>query len=281
MKRHVVLHSLLIILLLFSTLGFSQESYMLKYNFVKGKTYLQTTQIVNNITQSMMGREMKQLSDITSNVEMNIEDVASDGRITMIVAVLDAAVHTSFMGKDTTIQLKDLKDKDRVVISSEGKTLSSTKINPSDSTGMMAQLKNVSKMQLLPGRLVKIGEKWQNNIVDSTQASEGNPFSTNISNMMEYSLIGKENKDGKNLLKIAYSGTLNITGKGVQMGMEMFMEGTGKTEGFLYFDPVKSFVIYDENNTEMDLSIAVTGPQNMTIPMTQSMKSVSKIEEKK
>ena len=73
---------------------------------------------------------------------------------------------------------------------------------------------------------------------------------------------------------------MTIKGKGTQMGMEMFIEGTGKTQGFYYFDPKISLIVYSEDNTEMDMNVAVSGPQNMTIPMTQSMKTVTKFEEK-
>jgi len=277
MKKNLIV----LALLLTAGLAHSQESVTLKYNFVKGKTYVQNTQVAQNIIQSMGGQEMKMQSDINANNEYAIEGVSADGNATVLVSVLNASVHSVVMGKDTTMKFNDLKYKSRVVFSKEGKSISSVKVDSSDATNMMGQMTQLVKLQPLPGRSVKIGEKWQDTIVENTKPSGGNPFAIDIKSIMEYTLVGKEAKDGKEYFKISYTGTLAINGKGNQMGMDMFMEGTGQIAGFNYFDSKTSMIVYSEGNTEMDMSIAVSGQQNMTIPMTQSMKTIVKIEEKK
>ena len=40
-------------------------------------------------------------------------------------------------------------------------------------------------------------------------------------------------------------------------------------------------IVSSEDHSEMEISVAVTGPQNMTIPMTQSIKSVTTMVERK
>jgi len=272
---------LLIALLLTTALVYSQESVMLKYNFVKGKTYVQNTQVAQNIIQSMGGQEMKMQSDISANNEYSVEGVAKDGNATLLVSMLNASVHSAGMGRDTTMKFNDLKYKSRTVFSKEGKSISSVKVDSSDATNMMGQMTQLVKLQPLPGKSVKIGEKWQDTIVENIKPSGGIPFAIDTKSIMEYTLVGNEAKDGKEYLKISFTGTLAINGKGNQMGMDMFMEGTGQNAGFNYFDPKTSMIVYSEGNTEMDMSIAVSGQQNMTIPMTQSMKTIVKIEEKK
>jgi hypothetical protein len=184
------------------------------------------------------------------------------------------------MGRDTTLLYEDLKDKVRIKFDNTGKSLSSEKVDSSDVSAIVNQL-DLGKLKFLPGKLVKIGDKWQDNPVEHKNPTSGNPFTIDISSEIEYTLSGKEMVNGKEFLKINYSGNMTINGKGTQMGMEMFIEGTGKNEGFSYYDSKTNMIVSSDENTEMNMNIAVSGPQNMTIPMTQSIKTVTTFEEKK
>jgi len=277
MKKNLVV----LALVLATCMAYSQEQVLLKYTFVNGKTYVQHTDLKQNITQSMGGQEMKMQLDLNSDNEFVVENVLQDGNATMLVSLLNASVHSVGMGKDTTMKFNDLKEKSRMVFSTNGKTVSSTKVDSGNIAGLMGTLDQFAKLASLPGKTVKIGEKWQDKTVENRNASGGNPFDAEIVNNTEYTLVGKETKDGKEYYKIAFKGTLTINGKGNQMGMEMFLEGTGVVEGFNYFDPKTTMVVYAEGNTEMDMNISISGQQNMTIPMTQSMKAITKFEEKK
>lgn len=277
--KNVVTKSLFVLALMTISFFANSQEAMLKYSFVKGKTYAITTQLTNNITQSMGGQEMKQLSDMNSNSEMKIEDVDKDGNATSLFTLLNTSIHFSAMGRDTTMKFNDQNEQKRVVFSPLGHQISEIEITAAKKS-MMGSNK-IDKILQLPGKTIKFGEKWNDKLVDSTKASPQNPMSANVTTDMEYTLVGKESKDGIEYLKIAYTGALSINGKGNMQGMDLFMEGTGKTEGFTYFDPKTSMIVYTESNTEMDMSIAISGQQNMTMPMTQSMKTITKIEEKK
>lgn len=282
MKNLLIKQSLVLLLVTVGLIAKSQEV-QLKYNFIKGKTYSITTEIVSNVTQSMGGQEMKIESGITANSDMTLEDVDKDGSATTLFTLKNATVHSKMaaMGRDTTLNFNDLNEQKRVVLSTIGKQLSETSLDTAKKMRLMGQMENLTKFPELPNKLMKVGEKWTSKTTDSTKASGQNPFDNNTTTEMEYSFIGKEIKDGKELIKVNYSGSLTINGKGNQMGMDLFMEGTGKTEGFAYLDPATFMILYNEANTEMDMSIAVTGQQNMTMPMTSSMKTITKIEEKK
>lgn len=274
--------NLVVLALVFATcMAYSQEQVLLKYAFVNGKTYVQHTELKQNITQSMGGQEMKMQVDLNSDNEFVVENVLQDGNATMLVSLLTASVHSAGMGKDTTMKFNDLKEKSRMVFSTNGKMVSSTKVDSTNIAGLMGTLDQFAKLASLPGKSVKIGEKWQDKTVEKRNASSGNPFDAEVTSNTEYTLVGKEAKDGKEYYKIAFKGTIAINGSGNQMGMEMFLEGTGAVEGFNYFDPKTTMVVYAEGNTEMDMNISISGQQNMTIPMTQSMKAITKFEEKK
>ena len=120
--------NLVALVLVFATcMAYSQEQVLLKYAFVKGKTYVQQTELKQNITQSMGGQEMKMQVDLNSTNEFVVENVLNDGNATMLVSLMNASVHSAGMGKDTTMKFNDLKVKSRMVFSTDGKTVSTTK----------------------------------------------------------------------------------------------------------------------------------------------------------
>lgn len=279
MKKQFVRQTLIIALIAICGYAYSQDAVMLKYNFVKGKTYVQSSQITQNVTQTMGSQEMKILGELKSTNEYAVEGVENDGNATVLISVPEISIHSVAMGRDTTMKFKDLKDKSRVVYSITGKSLSTAKVDSSESAKIIDQM-SLGRIRTLPGKSVKVGEKWQDQTTENRKAS-GSPFATDNTSDIEFTLVGKEAKDGKEYFKISFSGTLTITGKGTQMGMDMFIEGTGKTEGFYYFDPKISLVVYSEDNTELDMNVAVSGQQNMTIPMNQTIKNIVKFEEKK
>jgi len=283
MKKQLVKHALVVSLIFASVFAFSQDAALLKYNFVKGKTYVLSTKLNNDVTQTMGGQEVKMETGISFNSEMLIEGVDNSGSATTVVTLKNASIYTKIpaMGRDTTMNFNDLNEQRRVVYSSTGKQISVVSITPEKILKMLGSIDQFTNLQYLPEKSFYVGDKWNDIKVDSTKASQQSPVNMNISTDMEYTLAGKEVKDGIELLKISYSGVLSITGKGNMQGMELFVEGSGKTEGFSYFNTQTSMVVYNEANTEMDMSIAVSGQQNMTMPMSQSLKIITTIEEKK
>lgn len=280
MKKRFLGHTLIFLLMAISGFAFSQGTIDLKYNFVKGKTYVQNTQMTQNVVQTMGAQEIKILSEVKSKNELFIENVENDGSASILVSASDVSVHSSAMGRDTTLQYNDLKDKVRLKLANTGKSLSSEKVDSSGVSAVVSQLE-LGKLKFLPGKQVNIGDKWQDNPVEHKKASSGNPFTIDVSGEIEYTLIGKETVAGKECLKITFSGTMTVNGKGTQMGMEMFIEGSGKNEGFSYYDSKTLMIVSSDETTEMNMNIAVSGPQNMTIPMTQSIKTITSFEEKK
>jgi hypothetical protein len=280
MKKELIKLTFIVLFAFLSGLAFSQDAYLLKYNFGKGKSYVQSTQMTQNVVQSMGGQEIKILTEIKANSEFSVENTDADGSASILLSARNVSVHSVAMGKDTTLNYQDLKDKVRMKLSDTGKSLSKEVVDSSNVSSIVNQLVR-GKLTFLPGKAVKIGEKWLDTEVDHNKASSGNPFTIDINTETEYTLTGKETVGGKEYLKISFSSSLTMKGKGTQMGMEMFIEGTGKNEGFSWFDPGTSMVVSSDETTEMNMNVAVSGPQNMTIPMTQSIKTVISFEEKK
>jgi hypothetical protein len=258
----------------------AQNAWLLKYQFEKGKSYDQDTRISQNIVQTVNGQEIKILSEVNAKNRMDVESTDPDGTTSLLFSAGDLAVRSAAMGRDTTMKYSGLKDKVRIKLSAGGKSLSSEKIDSSEVAAIVSQL-NIGDMRYLPGKEVKLGDTWQDHAVVNRKASAGSPFALEITTDTEYTLAGKEQVNGREMLKITSHGNMSLNGKGMQMGMEMVLEGTGKNEGFFYYDPGTFMVVSSEDHSEMEISVAVTGPQNMTIPMTQSVKSVTTFMERK
>lgn len=275
--KHLFRTLTLFVLVFISTSAFSQDTVMLKYGMKEGSKFLQETEVRQNTVQSMMGQEIKVLGEIKATSEFDVEAVSAEGNMTVLMKVKDISIRTQAMGRDTTMRIEDSKDAARIVFSPEGKVITSAKVDSSEAAAVINQL-DQGRMKMLPGKMVKTGETWVEDFTDTKNSAAGTPFALETTTHTEFTLVGKEVREGRNCFRVTTSGTVAVTGKGSQMGMEMFIEGGGKTEGFFLFDPATAMVIYTEDVIEMEMSVAVSGPQNMTIPMTQTSKIITSVK---
>jgi hypothetical protein len=181
---------------------------------------------------------------------------------------------------DTTIVMNDFIGKrTKFVLSAIGAVVSRQVVDTIKSLGqfgggLQRSLSNFSK---LPEKEVKIGDKWKSSTLDTLEMMGGKIVHNTL---LDLTLSGKEKKQGHDCLKVDYTGTSSDTGKMMMNGMEIYMEGTGKLKGTMYFDPQQGLTVYDESMLDSEQTLAVTGQQNMTIPMSQSMKTTRALLEK-
>jgi len=177
---------------------------------------------------------------------------------------------------DTTIvPVEALHKRIRLTVTPEGNVAAREIVDSIKMSSFMRASGGVASRELLrlpvlPEKPVKTGEKWTSTKVDSTKSEGG---SSVLSTTMEYTLVGMEKFAGRSCAKLSYTGKLSVNSKGSMMGMEVFTEGTGTVTGVAYFDNREGIFVGDEGNTEMELTAAVTGQQNMTIPISQSTKT--------
>lgn len=277
MKRVFLTLTLLFVFVIASNASFGQESVMLKYNFKEGKSFKTTMNLTNEMVQSMMGQEMKATSTVGVVSEYKISKVDAKNNATALVTILDLAATTVAMGKEDVVKKSDFK-KENICAEYDqtGKSISGKLIDTTEDFSKVGSFQGFVKLQILPAREVKVGEVWNEKQIDTVNNGPSNPMSFMTTAMeTEYTLVGKEMREGKNVYKISYKSSMELAGKGKQMNMDLFLEGTGEVTGFFYFDPAASITVYSEGNTEMNSTITVTGQQNMSIPMTQKVKVVS------
>ena len=85
-----------------------------------------------------------------------------------------------------------------------------------------------------------------------------------------YTLSGKENKLGHQCFKIKFTANLKIQGEGNMRGVDITMNGSGKSNGELFLDTGNRMLVYSKNNIDTNMNMVTGGAQAMTIPMTQS-----------
>jgi hypothetical protein len=263
---------LIALLLAASLQAISQEKFTLVYKMEKGKVYRYVSENSYSATQEMMGNEMTVTGDSRSIIRYETEDVAASGNLTMIVSLEESSVHTNMMGRDTTIKTTDLLGKKvRQEFSPAGKVLSQIKLDSTGGkgAGLSGRMLGDNDLILLPDKPVAVGEKWTVAGADTTK-SEGNETITTYSS--DYELVGKEVKNGHECLKLTYKKIYEITGKLQQMGMDMFMEGEGDAAGTYWFDVIQGLLIADESTVNQDITMAITGQTQMTIPSSQVIK---------
>jgi len=279
MKKQILNSVLIAIFISFAFTSFAQDKVFLEYNLKKGKTYTNNLQSAISATQQMMGQEMKSNTVINAISELVIENVDKQKNATVKTRFISGEIKSSGSGKDTTINMSEVKDLKQIIFAKNGKINSSTDLDTTKKRIGIPQ--DFSKLEILPCKEVKIGEKWTNAIKDSTVKGTENPFETQTSSDMEYTLSAREIVEGNSCFKVDFTGKMTINGKGSQMGMEMFIEGGGKISGFYYFDPKQGIITFSESTTEMELNISIAGQQSMVIPVTQSIKNINKYTEKK
>ncbi len=251
----------------------AQEKYSLGYKMEKGKTYRFKQDNKIETTQEMGGQEMKMTTDESSTIKYDITDVSPAGLMTLIYMYEDSKLRMKGMGRDTTMDMQNLKDKKtRAEMAKSGKIIKET---PADTTKNAKASPSLNmfasaSMPSLPEQAVATGEKWQGITSDTTHSGDGKViYKKNIG----YTLSGKEKKGAHDCLRIDFKGTLELSGTMKQMGMDIAMEGSGESSGSFWFDAASGIMIEETTVTAIEMTMAITGQQQMTIPMSQKVSS--------
>lgn len=231
-----------------------------------------------DITQSAGGQEMKYGTAMVATVKNAVSNILTDGKLEILVSYWDVKATTKIL-KDTSISYPGkVGATTKVVVDKLGNLLSKSKIDDAQAgnkvDGLDNNLTSIIAFCEFPDKPLKPGDKWTKEHNDSVPAS--NIGKMELKMKSEYTFGQKETVDGKAYYKITCATAIQISGKGSMQGMNLVIDGTGVKNDDIYLDPATGVVYSDKSITELDMNIAVTGPQNMTIPMTQKMTTTIK-----
>lgn len=239
----------------------------------KGQEYNYLMDLNMEVVQSMAGQEMKYASSGTATVKNAISDVLADGKIDVVTSSWDAKINTKMMGQDSTKTFNGkVGSSTKFTLDKLGNVLSKAKSEEGKDENNIAGMDNMMGSPAFcefPENTLKPGDKWSKTRNDSIVAGPVGKLGFNVNT--NYTFVGKETVDGKNLAKITSISEVKISGKGNMQGMDLAIDGTGAVNGTTYIDPANGIVQTSQSNMELDINIAVSGQQSMTIPMTQKM----------
>ena len=260
-----------LLLVIFSFTVNSQE-YKPKIKVSKGENYNYSSEILMEMNISAGGQDIKMNSSTNYTSKNKIDNINSDGTIEIINTTSDIKIKTQAMGKDSTITMDgNAGPTYKQKFDKLGNFISKTII---DSSQMNLNLENNSGNMAVfcefPDKNLKPGDKWTKDRLDTIEVKQiGGAM--DVKAQSEYTMGQKEKIDGMDLIKVTYTSTLTIGGKGEMMGMNIFMEGTGAGNGELYFNPATGVINMSKGNVEMDINMVLTGAQNMNMPMNQKI----------
>ncbi len=250
-----------------------QGHFTLQYKLEQGKTYRFGDSTTVNATQEMMGQEMKTASSVVTTTRLVPTDVTPEKATIFEVSADAMRLSIKSPQLDTTIVPQDLLGKrTRVTMSRLGEVSRREVIDTVKASGFMRGVgqRDLVRFHIYPSKAVSVGEKWKTSRTDTTEAMGGSMITVS---KFEYTFVATEKRSGRETLKLTYSGTMSVTGKGSMMGMQLYVEGSGKAKGFCFVDPSSGLPVYDESTSDMETTAAITGQQNMTIPSSQSVVS--------
>ncbi|MDP4172412.1 MAG: hypothetical protein Q8933_00470 [Bacteroidota bacterium] len=264
---------LLPLIALLMSFNLQAQSYKLKYNLEKGKTYRYSSELSGDFTQQIMGQELKIENSTKITSRFLVDSIDKDGNMVLVASIDSGEVISKMPTKDTSVVSLDkfVNKKVRTCLNPYGKILSKS---PSDTTSEGFESLGITQNNLLqfvrlPEKEVKAGESWTITTDDTLEMMGGKVLN---SVNMTYKLAGKAVFQGHNCLKLDFTGDVKNSGKAQVMGMEVYIEGNGKTSGSTYFDNEKGIVVAVDGLINNDMTMATKGEQNMIIPINQSMK---------
>lgn len=260
-------------MIMIAGIGLAQPSTSLKYKFVKGTTLRYADTMAVQTTQEMMGQEMKMSQNLSAVTRYTVEAVTPGGGAKLLNTTDTMRINVKNPRMDTTIVPVEIFHKrNRLTVTPLGDVTEREVVDSLKMTSFMRAsggigTRELLRMPVLPEKPVKSGDTWTTSKIDSTKSEGGSSI---ITTTMEYRMVGTEKYAGRTCAKLSYTGKMTVATKGTMSGMNVFTEGTGTMSGVAYFDRSAGVFVGDEGKSDMELTAAVTGQQNMTIPISQT-----------
>ena len=250
-------------------LAVSGDSYLLKYKMEKGS--ILKYEVVSNMEQNIeMGSEQISTTESKQVVQITSEGMNDAGNLVYIMKITSMNMHIQNPMMDSTlVDLPGVIGKRiRKEIVPSGDQVQSTEIDTFELEGLLAQnfRPNSEFLPNLPTAEIAEATKLTVDDVDTNETMGG---SIVAKSSIEYTLQGKEAFHGHNCIKLSIDGIVDVEGTGKTQGMKFFVEGDGTVTGTLFFAPDEGLLVLAESESIMEMTLAVTGQENMTIPITQ------------
>jgi len=249
-------------------MGIAQKKYNPEVKLNKGDsiTYLIQTNV--DMTQSMMGQEMKMNVSTQSKNIIAVSDIDKDKYYHLSQLSKEMTVKMKMDQMDSTMLVPDITNLPVLVMSKKGTILrKSVSTNEKGQTmgNDFGDVTASSPFIEFPDRKISEGESWET-LQNDTVNFMGGDLITNSKTV--YTLIGTDEKEGMKCLKINHKTTADNEGTTTMQGMDFLIEGTTIMEGTTWIDLKTAIPVFIDGTAESQMTLLLSGQQNMTIPLT-------------
>ena len=260
----------------FSQFLFSQEI-LLRFQPGKGENFVYSLLSEGTMTQSVMGMEQVVNSKTEVRYSYFIQNVSKDGEVEILISVdtIKTNVKSQNPPLDTTFVIPS-GFKFKQVLNKFGKGISFEILEMKELPLPGGADRRIDRRSYLhnivfPEGKIKPGDSWDFSSIDTTSGREG---TTVVKTKGKYTYDGVETVNQIKCARLKLDANFSISGQGTIQGMNYGLEGEGKIVGAHWVDLETGLVVRSDTNTEIEMAIGITGQYEMTMPMSQKMKTV-------
>jgi len=264
--------------------GDEKTGFILAYKLDKDQVMQYDNTGSVGMSMEMMGQTMDINIDFGAKYTLKGNGINAEKNLVSKVTIDDMKVGISSMQGDLNPDMSKVKGKSfDLTFTPKGKELDFSgiedlKIDMGQMSGGEQSIKGYFQDMFsnLPDQPIKIGTTWTSKDVQTTPQTGIEVTTTSEST---HKLIGFEKVDGYECLKIESKATGTQEGSGdmEQTGMHLETEGDVETETIWYFAYKKGVLVKAISDVFTEGTFAISGPQNMTIPMTSETKAEIKL----
>lgn len=262
--------------------GDEKTGFILNYRLAPNETWNYQSSSHQTMNMEQMGQTIETETNGMNDYTVKGSGLDTKKNLTATIVIDSMSLVTKGMGRENKPDLGPLIGKGfGLTFTAKGKEL---ELPGADSLtvdfGMMgggkqsAQTFFRSILPDLPGNPVKIGESWTEK--DTTKVKQGG-MDINIKMESTHTLEAMETVSGLECLKITTESKGTLDGEGQQMGADLKFEGDLESKGTWHFAYKKGMFVKSNSESVMEGTIVVSGPANMSMPITQDTKSEVKL----
>lgn len=273
MRKLVLLLAFVFVLVQF----LSSQEILLRYQPEKGKKFAYSFSTEGTITQTVMGVEQTINLNTKMTIHYLVQNIASNGNVELIISVdtIETRMKTQVLQMDTTLILP-VGFKFRQVIDKFGRGVSFEILEIKQQRLLSGFGENLDKRQythavIFPERKIKPNDSWNFSYADTTISDEGQAI---VKTSGKYTFEGIETVNQIRCARLKVDANFAISGQGTIQGMNYGLEGEGKNVGTLWVDLGTGIVVRSDTNAEIETAMGIKGQIEMTLPMSQRMRTV-------
>jgi hypothetical protein len=261
-----------VILLTITSHAATPEGYGLHYRLNKQRAYRYAVTDSVHVLQEIMGMQQRVNTVARGTVTVQAEDTDNAGNLTFLMWYDTMELSIVSMIMDTTLinPIGVVGKKLRKTIKPNGDQIKSIEIDPFDVRLGQQMPTDKEFFSNLPHGKLSPGDAETVSDSDTLSVLGGKIVSHSE---LQYTLAGLEDNSGYLCARIEVSGSVALVGQTMMSGLEVAITGDGEVSATILFAVEEGLLLSSLQTNKIDMTAAISGAQNMTIPITQEMVS--------